>query len=82
MPQWFKVLYYREQDAEKVKAYQKEIAGIAPEQIAYVDETGIDTYLYREYGYALKGQKVNAAIIAAIKNIASSRAWWYNRDRR
>ena len=39
-----------------------EIAGLAPEQIAYVDETGIDTYLYREYGYALRGHKVNAAV--------------------
>jgi len=27
-----------------------------------VDETGIDTYLYREYGYASRGQKLNAAI--------------------
>ena len=27
-----------------------------------MDETGIDTYLYREYGYAPKGQKVEAAI--------------------
>ena len=27
-----------------------------------MDETGIDTYLYREYGYAPRGQKVNAAI--------------------
>ncbi len=27
-----------------------------------MDETGIDTCLYREYGYAPRGQKVNAAI--------------------
>ena len=27
-----------------------------------MDETGIDTYLYREYGYAPRGQKVHAAI--------------------
>ncbi len=27
-----------------------------------MDETGIDTYLYREYGYAPKGQKVDAAV--------------------
>ena len=27
-----------------------------------MDETGIDTYLYREYGYATRGQKINAAI--------------------
>ena len=45
-----------------VKAYQKEIAEIPPEQIAYMDETGIDTYLYREYGYAPRGQKIKAAI--------------------
>ena len=28
------------------------------EKIVYVDECGIDTYLYREYGYALRGQRV------------------------
>ena len=32
------------------------------ENIAYVDETGIDTYLFREYGYAQKGQKICAKI--------------------
>ena len=57
-----KTVHYREQDPEQVKSYQKAVAGIAPEQIAYVDETGIDTYLYREYGYAPRGQKVHAAI--------------------
>ena len=40
----------------------EEIAQIDPEQIAYVDETGIDTYLYREYGYAPRGQKIHTAI--------------------
>lgn len=53
-----KTTRYQEQDPEKVEAYQKEIEGIPPEQIAYVDECGIDTYLYREYGYALRGEKV------------------------
>ncbi len=57
-----KTIFYREQDPEKIKIYQEEIAGIAPEQIAYVDETGIDTYLYREYGYAPRGHKISAAI--------------------
>jgi len=27
-----------------------------------VDETGIDIYLYREYGYAPKGHKISAAV--------------------
>lgn len=30
---------------------------IPKEKIAYVDETGINSYLYREYGQALHGQK-------------------------
>ena len=49
---------YQEQDAEKVAVYKKEIAGIPPENIAYVDETGIDSYLYRKYGYAPRGKIV------------------------
>ena len=43
-------------------AYQEEIKDIPPEKTAYVDECGIDTYLYREYGYALRGQKVYGQI--------------------
>jgi len=35
-----------------------ELAAIPPEKLIYVDECGIDRYLYREYGYALRGQKV------------------------
>ena len=38
-------------------AYQEVIKDIPLEKIAYVDESGIDTYLYREYGYALRGQR-------------------------
>ena len=49
---------YREQDEKKVAAYQEEISAYSLETIAYVDECGIDTYLYREYGYAARGQKV------------------------
>lgn len=42
--------------------YKYEIADIPPENIAYVDETGIDRYLYREYGYAPRGQLVHARV--------------------
>lgn len=31
-------------------------------QLVYIDETGIDVYLYREKGRALKGEKVKAKI--------------------
>lgn len=33
-----------------------------PEQIAYIDETGVDTYLYREYGYSAKGTPIYGRI--------------------
>lgn len=36
----------------------KAISDTPESQIAYVDETGIDTYLYREYCYAQKGQEI------------------------
>lgn len=53
-----KTTRYQEQDPEEVAAYQEQIKEIPPEKVAYVDECGIDTYLYREYGYAPRGQKV------------------------
>lgn len=31
-------------------------------RIAYIDETGIDTYLYREYAYSAKGEAVYGLI--------------------
>ncbi len=49
---------YQEQDQRKVAAYQEQIKDVPPGKIAYVDECGIDTYLYREYGYAPRGQQV------------------------
>lgn len=53
-----KTVTYKEQKPEKVKEYLEKIKDIPSEKIAYADETGIDTCLYREYGYAPIGQKV------------------------
>jgi transposase len=41
-----------------VKEYQEAIADTPKEKIAFVDETGIDQYIYREYGRAKRGEKV------------------------
>ena len=60
-----KTTRYQEQDPEEVAAYQEQIKEIPPEKVAYVDECGIDTYLYREYGYAPRGQKVYSTESAA-----------------
>jgi transposase len=39
-----------------VAEYLAQIAGIQASQIAHVDETGIDNYLYREYGWSERGK--------------------------
>ena len=40
----------------------KDISEIPKDKIAYVDETGIDKYFYREYAYAPKGQAIHSKI--------------------
>lgn len=57
-----KTLRYCEQKEKQVKEYLNKIADIPKERIAYVDETGIDSYLYREYGYAPRGETVSGKI--------------------
>ena len=49
---------YKEQNPDKVTAYLEKIASIPKDKLVYVDETGIDFYLYREYCYAQRGKKV------------------------
>ena len=34
------------------------LKAVPPENLVYVDECGIDKYLYREFAYALRGEKV------------------------
>ena len=53
-----KTRHYKEQDPEKVAEYQEKTKDIDPKIIAYVDETGLDSFYYREYGYAPRGEKV------------------------
>lgn len=47
---------YRERDEEKRKNFCAVIAQLDAKNIVYVDETGIDKYLYRPYAWAPKGQ--------------------------
>jgi transposase len=53
---------YEEQKPEQVAAYLKQTEGIPVERIAYVDESGIDRFLYREYGWAQRGEEVIGVI--------------------
>lgn len=49
---------YKEQDPEKVELYKEKIKNIPRDKIVYIDETGIQTYIYREYARAPKGEKI------------------------
>ena len=46
----------------KVSAYLEQLADIPHPRIAYVDETGIDSYLYREYAYSERGKPVYGVV--------------------
>ncbi|MGL5507932.1 MAG: IS630 family transposase [Paraclostridium sp.] len=53
-----KTTSYKEQCPEKVEKYLAEIKDMPKEDIIYIDETGIEEYIYREYARAPKGEKV------------------------
>ena len=53
-----KATFYNKQNQEEVNKHLEEILDISKEVIAYVDETRVDTYIYREYRYAPKGMLV------------------------
>ena len=53
---------YRERDEIKRKEYENIIKQYDVKTIYYIDETGIDRYYQREYGYALKGEKIYSNI--------------------
>lgn len=57
-----KTTSYKNQCQVKVKKYLNEIKDIPQNDIVYIDETGIQGYIYREYARALKGKKVYAKI--------------------
>jgi len=57
-----KIKRYKEQDPKQVAMYLKAIRRIDPSKVTYVDETGIDTYLHREYAYSKRGEKVVGCI--------------------
>ena len=50
------MVWYKEQSPEKVAEYLERMKDIRKEKIVYVDESGIDGYLYREHAYAPRGE--------------------------
>ena len=53
---------YYEQDPEKVALFLKNFNSLKHLAPVYLDETGFDTYFYREYGRSLKGQLIRGKV--------------------
>ena len=53
-----KTTLYKERDESKRSAFLKEITSIPFEKRVYVDESGIDSYLCRSFGWAKRGVKL------------------------
>jgi hypothetical protein len=53
-----KIKIYKERSKEKRREYLKKVVKIQKKKRIYVDETGFDTYYYREYAWAPRGKKI------------------------
>ena len=53
---------YYEQDPEKVALFLKNFNSLKHLVPVYIDETGFDTYFYREYSHSLKGQIIRGKV--------------------
>lgn len=53
-----KTVAYKERNEAQRENFRKTIASLSPETVVYVDETGIDQYLYRPYARSPRGMAV------------------------
>ena len=53
---------YYEQEPEKIALFLKHFNSLKHLASVYIDETGFDTYFYREYGRSLKGQIIRGKV--------------------
>jgi len=57
-----KASYYKERDQKKREIFEEELEKIAEKDRVYVDESGIDKYLTRQYGGVVRGKEIFGAI--------------------
>lgn len=54
---------YKEQDKEKIAEYIDKIKDIPSDRLVYIDETGVDSYVYRQRAWSRRGtyiyEKIN-----------------------
>ena len=57
-----KTTFYKERCQQKRQQFEAKLDGISSDKIVYIDESGINQYLYRTRGRALRGKKVYGEI--------------------
>jgi hypothetical protein len=53
---------FRERDEKQRQEFISQIKKVTPERLVWVDETGMDAFLFREYARAPQGEKVYGEI--------------------
>ncbi|MDR2540137.1 MAG: hypothetical protein LBC45_06135 [Chlamydiales bacterium] len=64
-----KTPFYKERDERQREEFRKKGAQIPEERRIYMDERGINEYLYRENGRAAKGEKIDGAVSGVLVEI-------------
>jgi transposase len=54
--------FYTERSDEKRLAYLDQIKDVSKKNLVSVDESGIQEYLYKTYGYAIRGEKIPGGV--------------------
>lgn len=57
-----KSIFYKERDDLKRSNFLTELKQHASDKLVYIDESGIDKFISREYGWGLKGVKVTGEV--------------------
>ena len=76
-----KTTLYKERNEKERKEFLAEIEKIDPEKLIYMDESGIDDSLCREYGRALRGKHVISDIYGKKRERTSLIAGWHHEAR-
>ncbi|HAT1827063.1 TPA: IS630 transposase-related protein [Legionella pneumophila] len=53
---------YADRDEQKRQNYLAQLANHLPEKLVYIDESGIDTFIARDYGWSCRGKKILAEV--------------------
>lgn len=62
-----KSLLFSERDEQKRKDFLDEIKDIPLSELVYLDESGVDENLHREFGWSLRGEKINGEVSGKTK---------------